>query len=292
MLHKRPLVLQPIGTEGAVSSMQRQRAPSAQFPGARPDADAVSIDVCCLGSLASLSAWGCRSAAPSLDATGTRMPNPSGCYVQVWDAPKSAGNAEYINGPVKHVHLSDLPGRRTWSNRIRSLRLGPAANATVWTDENFRGKSMRLTEVDYMQLPEEFSATIESLEITCLAPRRGWQVGNRRLPDLPAVLPSRGRRVVAILPPGGMIEVDDRVSVVGDDSVVEHQLPDVLPVLERAPLAERGAGGRAFVGYLDVERQRALRHGIARVEDVRHHLVAEIERVPWNHRLRERRRRA
>ena len=129
------------------------------------------LTIVVLGSLVSLSALSCRSAAPSVVATGTRMPNPTGCYLQVWDQAESAGNAEFINGPVKHVHLNDLPGRRTWSNRIRSLRLGPTANATVWADEDFRGKSMRLTEVDYRQLPEDFSATIESLEITCLAPK-------------------------------------------------------------------------------------------------------------------------
>jgi hypothetical protein len=124
-----------------------------------------------LGSLAALSAWGCKSAEHSLEVSGTRMPNPTGCYVQVWDAPKATGTSEYINGPAKHVTLRDLPGRRMWSNRIRSLRLGPAANATVWTDENFGGKSERLIEVDYMQLPPALSAKIQSMEITCLASR-------------------------------------------------------------------------------------------------------------------------
>lgn len=123
-----------------------------------------------MGSLAALSAWGCRSAAHSVEATGSRMPNPSGCYVQVWDGPQSAGVGDYINGPARHASLRDLPGRRTWRNRIRSLRLGPAANATVWADENFTGTSLRLTEVDYMQLPPSLSARIESLEIACLPP--------------------------------------------------------------------------------------------------------------------------
>ena len=47
-----------------------------------------------LGSLAALSAWGCKSAEHSLES-GTRMPNPSGCYVQVWDAPKATGMSEF-----------------------------------------------------------------------------------------------------------------------------------------------------------------------------------------------------
>ena len=68
------------------------------------------LTIVVLGSLASLSAWSCRSAAPSVVATGTRMPNPTGCYLQVWDQPESAGNAEFINGPVKHIHLNNLPG--------------------------------------------------------------------------------------------------------------------------------------------------------------------------------------
>jgi hypothetical protein len=105
--------------------------------------------------------------ASSRDTIGSRAPNPNGCYVQVWDAPNNAGLGDYINGPAKLVQLQDLPGQRSWRNKIRSLRVGPAASVTVWSDENFGGNSLRLVEVEYMQLPDALSGKIESMQIAC-----------------------------------------------------------------------------------------------------------------------------
>ena len=45
------------------------------------------------------------------------------------------------------------------------------------------------------------------------------------LTHLPVVLTRRRGRIVAILPPCRMGEVDDGIAVVGDDGVVEHQRP-------------------------------------------------------------------
>jgi hypothetical protein len=99
---------------------------------------------------------------------GMTMPNPDGCFVQVWDAPHFAGAADYINGPREYSTLRDLPGGRRWSGRIRSLTVGPQALAIVHADEHFRGPSVRLSEGRrYVELPSSIGGDIESLQIEC-----------------------------------------------------------------------------------------------------------------------------
>ncbi len=58
-------------------------------------------------------------------------------------------------------------------------------------------------------------------------------------------------RVVPIFPPGWMVEVDDAIAVIGDNSVVEGQRPDPAPILKGASLAQLRARGNAFVGHFD-----------------------------------------
>src|SRR5215813_15428744 len=82
-----------------------------------------------------------------------------------------------------------------------------------------------------------------------------------------------------------MVEVDDTVAVVGGYGVVEHQASDPPPVAEGAPLAELRASRRAVVGNLDMKGQRPFRHRIALVEDLRHDLIPEVERVALDTRL-------
>ena len=79
--------------------------------------------------------------------------------------------------------------------------------------------------------------------------------------------------------------MDDRVAVVGDDGVVEHQLPDVRQFLNvrRSRKAGPVVVPSSVTSMLNVSVR--FGDGIALVEDVRHHLVAEIEVVPWNPRL-------
>jgi hypothetical protein len=109
----------------------------------------------------------CKSAL-SLDAVGSAAPNPDGCYVQVWEGPDKTGLGDFINGPARLARLRDTPGRRPWRNRIGSLQLGErAASVTVWADEDFRGTSQRLTQVEYRRLPDGLSRRIESMEIAC-----------------------------------------------------------------------------------------------------------------------------
>lgn len=97
------------------------------------------------------------------------MPSPDGCYVRVWDQPRFAGTSDFINGPIQYEHLGDLPNRRSWKDRIRSLTLGPAASVVAWSDEQFSGRSLLLTtdsreQGTFAALPVK----IQSLDIRCV----------------------------------------------------------------------------------------------------------------------------
>jgi hypothetical protein len=97
------------------------------------------------------------------------MPNPDGCFVQVWDAPHFSGAADFVNGPRVYASLRDMPGTRRWDNRIRSVKVGPAGSAMIWTDEQFQGTSMRLlTDSEYPRLTDAMDAAIESMQIECV----------------------------------------------------------------------------------------------------------------------------
>jgi hypothetical protein len=126
-------------------------------------------------TLAGLSA-GC-GARQSPNWTWT-MPSPDGCFVQVWNDSGFAGNSDFINGPIQYGHLRDLPNRRSWKDRISSLRLGPGASAVAWSGEQFSGQSLLMTADSgergtFAVLPLE----IQSLDIRCVT-----QVADRSAP--------------------------------------------------------------------------------------------------------------
>ena len=88
--------------------------------------------------------------------------------MQVWNDAGFAGFSDFINGPNRYVQLRDLPHRRSWKDRIGSLRLGPAATAVVWSGEEFRGESLLLPAGSREQ--QAFAALpmkIQSLDIRC-----------------------------------------------------------------------------------------------------------------------------
>ena len=113
-----------------------------------------------------LSAAACRSSGP-MDSGAMRAPDPNDCNVQVWDAPNHRGTTEFISGPVQLPRLGDLPGGRSWRDRIRSLRTGHRALVTVWTDEEYMGRRWQLAQLDYEALPTPFDAQVKSLQILC-----------------------------------------------------------------------------------------------------------------------------
>ena len=111
---------------------------------------------------------GCAARVPR--QFGTAMPSPEGCFVQVWDAPQFGGIFDYINGPRQYANLRDMPGGRLWNNRIRSMKVGPAAKAVIYANERFGGANLELRrDQAYNVLPLPLSGTVASMTIDCLS---------------------------------------------------------------------------------------------------------------------------
>lgn len=97
-------------------------------------------------------------------------PNPNGCYVMVFDRPDYIGIRDVWNGPAKWSTLEGLQHTRRdgWQDEIRSLRVGPGAMVTVFTDADFRGDSRQFSaNTDQPQLDATWAGRIESLVLTC-----------------------------------------------------------------------------------------------------------------------------
>jgi len=117
--------------------------------------------------LAALALTGCATTSSSL-VRGMTAPNPSGCYIQVFDGERLRGVADFINGPMRYGSLSNLPNGADWNRRIRSIEVGPAATATIWTGPDRSGKSMDLLlDRPYPALPDEFSGKVRSMDLRC-----------------------------------------------------------------------------------------------------------------------------
>ena len=105
--------------------------------------------------------------APAPQSVKT-MPNPAGCFVQLWDGPRFTGGSQFVNGPRSYPTLKALVSGEDWARRIRSAQAGPAATVTAWTDENLSGNSFVLqADGEYPALPPGFDRTIESISISC-----------------------------------------------------------------------------------------------------------------------------
>jgi hypothetical protein len=96
------------------------------------------------------------------------LPSPEGCFVQVWEQPSFGGASDYVNGPRRYPSLRDMPGRRDWHDRIRSLKVGPSSAVTVWSQENFTGNTLRtVRNAVHPQLPDGLTARIASMVVEC-----------------------------------------------------------------------------------------------------------------------------
>jgi hypothetical protein len=115
-----------------------------------------------------VTAFGCGARSPLRGQTETTMPNPGGCFVQVWEQPAYAGVFDYINGPQRYPSLRDLPGGRVWSDRIQSAKVGPAASVILYSEENGQGSSMTLRpNADYPRLPDALAGRAKSASVMC-----------------------------------------------------------------------------------------------------------------------------
>ena len=120
-----------------------------------------------MAMLPAIALTACATTSSSL-VRGMTAPNPTGCYIQVFDGERLRGIADFINGPMRYTTLSNLPNGADWSGRIRSIEVGPLATATIWTGPNRSGKSMDL-HLDrlYPVLPAEFTGKVRSIDLRC-----------------------------------------------------------------------------------------------------------------------------
>jgi hypothetical protein len=91
-------------------------------------------------------------------------------------------------------------------------------------------------------------------------------------------------RIVAVIPPAGMVEMKNKVPVVGNNGMVERQPTHAAPVFEFPPRITQYVSLDALIGQLDMKDELALWYRIALVENLSHHLIAKIEPLalnPW-----------
>jgi hypothetical protein len=100
-----------------------------------------------------------------------RAPNPNGCYVMLFEQPSFAGSEDVLNGPRRWPDLRAVQDTNypDWTNRIRSLKTGPAATVTAFTEARFGGLSERYPAgTDHAALRPEFSEKIASIDVACV----------------------------------------------------------------------------------------------------------------------------
>src|SRR5262249_18330453 len=100
------------------------------------------------------------------------------------------------------------------------------------------------------------------------------------------------RRIVPVIPPSRVVEVNHKIAVVRDDSVIEGQSAHIAPVFESAMLRECRTLRGALIGRLDPERKSAFWHRLALVKNLRHYLVTKVQCPPLNSQLLRRNQKA
>jgi hypothetical protein len=106
---------------------------------------------------------------PKQIAIGPPAPNPSGCYVFVYERTDFNGLATVLNGPGRWFTLERVQADQVdWRNRIRSLDVGAAATITVFPEIGFTGASRQFSPGSRLtRLDDALSANIESIQMSC-----------------------------------------------------------------------------------------------------------------------------
>jgi hypothetical protein len=108
--------------------------------------------------------------APTAGRAAFQAPNPNGCYVYVYETAEFAGARYVLNGParIRTLKRTLSAGELGWDNRIRSLRVGEAANITVYTETSFGGRSTSFSSgTAHPQLDPAFAGHIQSAVVEC-----------------------------------------------------------------------------------------------------------------------------
>ena len=89
-----------------------------------------------------------------------------------------------------------------------------------------------------------------------------------------------------------MIEMDHKITVVGNDCIVKRNPANPAPVVEAEALRHAGTATRTLVRRLNVENQLTPGRGIPSVKDLRHDFITKIQVTPFDSRLVRRNREA
>ena len=124
---------------------------------------------CYTATLVAAALAGCAKPQPVLEGIGGPAPNPTGCYVFVYDRDDWRGERAVLNGPSKWWNVERLRlDDKDWRNRIRSIEVGPTATVTLYTELNYKGASRQFGPASK---PARFDGTlsggVESIDLAC-----------------------------------------------------------------------------------------------------------------------------
>ena len=113
-------------------------------------------------SLLLFAACGAHSDSAQLIHTA---PNPNGCYAQLFSGEAFGGAGDYVNGPWR---IPDVRADRRWRDGVRSLRTGPATTVMFWSEDNYRGRQVRVgSDERDLQVSSALGGAAASLQISC-----------------------------------------------------------------------------------------------------------------------------
>ena len=109
-----------------------------------------------------VAACGARSNSAQLFRTA---PNPNGCYAELFSGEAFGGAGDYVNGPWR---IPDVRSDPRWKAGVRSLRTGPATTVTFWSEDNYRGRQVRVgSDERNSQVSIALGGAAASLQILC-----------------------------------------------------------------------------------------------------------------------------
>ncbi len=92
----------------------------------------------------------------------------NGCWVRVFDSYTYVGPSRTLLGPLNLPHLQ-MPDGTDWKGQIDSMILGPQAQVTAFSQENFSGKEKVLSPGTKTQnLTALLNQETESMRLNCV----------------------------------------------------------------------------------------------------------------------------
>jgi hypothetical protein len=93
-----------------------------------------------------------------------------GCWVRVYDKKNYEGDSLLLTGPISMPRLMG-PFGFDWENKVRSLKVGPNANLTIYDNRDFRDQDKFIdakTNVPDMSKQMGFFDDFRSLMLSCI----------------------------------------------------------------------------------------------------------------------------